>query len=126
MQSEKPNPYTQDSQVAGPDKKIARTPFRRAVRTMVTTIAIMGAVFIVLSAVIFIEAMIKREPVEDFWATLRDEPLIPLLFLTTLPVLASNRKNNDCCCISRLLRKKNSARRSPASTSMAQPAEPKE
>ena len=111
MQSEKPNPYTQDSQDAVAEKKPARTPFRRAVRTMVKAIAIMGAVFVVISAVIFIEAMIKREPIEDFWAAIGDEPWALLMFAGTLPVLAGNHNDNGCCCISRLILRKKSTRK---------------
>ncbi len=111
MHNEKPNPYTQDSHDAGPEKKSTRTPFRRAVRTMVKTIAIMGAVFVVISAVIFIESVIKREPIEDFWAAIGDEPWALLIFAGTLPVLAGNRDDRGCCCcISRLIRRKKSAR----------------
>lgn len=104
MHPEETNPYASDAQnePAAPE----RTPFRRAVRTMLTTVALMCAVVVAMSAVLFIESVIKREPTERFWAQLADESWLPLLFVSVLPAFTSNR--GDCCCIARLLRRKSS------------------
>ena len=109
MHNEQPNPFAQESQDEPQQKQPSRTPLRCAVRTMLTTIAIMGAVFVVMSGVLSIETMIKREPMEDFWAVLGDEPWIPLMFVSSLPAIASSRDGRGCCCISRLIRRKKTA-----------------
>lgn len=102
MRTEPSNPYASDAQNESGVPE--RTPLRRAVRTLLTTVALMCAVVVAMSAILFIESVIKRQPIEAFWAELADESWIPLLFVGTIPVLAGGK--SDCCCISRLLRRK--------------------
>ena len=102
MRTEPTNPYASGAQKEATTP--GRTPRRRAVRTMLTTAALMCAVVVAMSAILFIESVIKREPIDRFWAELGDESWIPLLFVSSLPVLAGGKGN--CCCVSRLLRRK--------------------
>ncbi len=122
MREEHTNPYASEAQrepedcpgaAAGPDRE--RTPMGRAMRTMLLTVALMCAVVVAMSAILFIESVVKRQPIESFWAELADESWVPLLFVGTLPVITGGRKDG-CCCVARLLRRRSAraAARTPA------------
>lgn len=102
MHEEHTNPYASATQ-REPRPAPCRTPMAQAVRTMLLTVAMMGTVVVGMSAVLFIESVVKDQPIESFWAELADESWVPILFVGTLPVLTGGRRNG--CCLSRLMRR---------------------
>ena len=122
MREEHTNPYASEAQrgpedctgvAAGHDRE--RTPMGRAVRTMLLAVALMCAVVVAMSAILFIESVVNEQTIESFWAELADESWVPMLFVGTLPVVLGGRKDG-CCCVSRLLRRRSAraAARMPA------------
>lgn len=103
MRDEDLNPYSQDAQGVEQAGEQRAQP-RRAVRTILTTVALMGAVVVAMSAILFIESVVKQKPIESFWKELADESWLPLLFAGTLPAMTGDR--GGCCCLGRLLRRK--------------------